>query len=161
MLSKRKPNRLVWHNYSDPGCYYITICTKDRQKFFWNESVPKELSEIGAVAKEKIELIESIYDGVVLVKYCIMPDHIHMIIFIPEYSSEEKRMYLSRIVKQLKGAITKEAGQGISLWQRSYYDEIIRDKETFDNVCRYIENNPEHYLNDDVFSDNKSADYCI
>ena len=75
--------------------------------------------------------------------YIIMPNHIHMLIFIDEYKNGTMRASsptkLDTIVRSLKTMVTRETG--ISIWQRSYYDEIIRDEKHFQYVWNYIEYN--------------------
>ena len=126
-LPKRKHNRVKHYDYSTSGAYFITICTKDREKIFWEErrgdlwspaSVP--LSEIGIITDREIQKINTIYDAVRVEKYCIMPDHIHMILFIDAATDGRTQFAptISRVVKQFKGIITKKAGR--SVWQKSF-----------------------------------------
>lgn len=88
-LPKRKPNRIPHFDYSSPGVYFITVCTANRAKMFWNgvgadiirpESVP--LSSIGEIVEQGIWNIHTHYENISVDKYCIMPDHIHLILSI-------------------------------------------------------------------------------
>jgi REP element-mobilizing transposase RayT len=80
---ERKRNRAFWHDYSKPGIYFITICTKDREHYFGKISDKKmELSEIGKIAQQCWEMIPSLYSQIELDNYVVMPNHLHGIIII-------------------------------------------------------------------------------
>jgi REP element-mobilizing transposase RayT len=88
-LPKRKPTRLRGHDYSTPGAYFITICVKDRKELLSKITVgqglaPAEnlLSQYGNIAKEQMELLEKRYSGINIDKYVIMPNHIHILIYL-------------------------------------------------------------------------------
>jgi len=125
-----------------------------------------KLSDIGHLIDISINNIPQIYEGVFVDKYIIMPDHVHMIIVFdrdtneidgrtivgaitdrPQNNSGEHCSplhlhypALSRIIKQLKGVVTKKAG--FPVWQKSFFDHIIRHEEDYYMVVGYIENNP-------------------
>ena len=168
-LPKRKNLRLKDYDYASDGAYFVTFCAKSRSYVFWenvgaNIVRPQNalpLSAIGKIVETEIQQIETVYRGVSVDKYCIMPDHIHMLIvlsnyeleFIPqagEHSSplqsaeikmrETHNPTISRIVKQFKGAITKKIGY--SVWQKSFVDRIIRSPKGYDAVWEYIHYNP-------------------
>ena len=89
VLPNRKPIRIENYDYSTPGAYFITLCTANREKIFWSDrrgelcspaNVP--LSDIGMIVHNEIKKLNSVYDAVRVDKYCIMPDHIHMILVI-------------------------------------------------------------------------------
>ena len=68
-------------------------------------------------------------------KYVIMPNHVHMLLLL-----EEEKHAVPRIMRYWKSMITREIGK--SIWQRSYYDHIIRDQREYDLIWEYIETNP-------------------
>ena len=151
-LPRRKSNRLKDYDYST-GAYFVTICTANRRKVFWSECrgelcSPENLplSEVGLIVDREISKIKFVYNNVIVDKYCIMPDHIHLILRIE--SDENGRTQfaptLSRVIKQFKGSITKQIGK--SVWQKSFYDHGIRNKKDYDEIWEYIENNPLKYL---------------
>lgn len=78
-------------------------------------------------------------------KYVIMPDHIHMLLQIHSDGNGRPMVAptIDRIVKQMKGYITKQIG--FSIWQKSYNDHIIRGKYDYREAWEYIENNPLKY----------------
>ena len=80
---KRKPNRLKEYDYSAPGAYFITICTKNKVNYFWNSvgasiARPQEipLNENGKIVDEAIKNIDKIYQNITVDKYVVMPNHI-------------------------------------------------------------------------------------
>lgn len=148
-LPNRKPNRLKKYDYSQKDAYFITICTKNRQKTLWNVGAsfgrPKEfpqLSEYGTIIKNEISRIGEIYDNYVTIdKFVIMPNHIHMIILLHGNNGRPKvAPTLSRIMQQFKGSVTKQ--MGFSLWQKLYHDHIIRNEREYQKIWRYIDTNP-------------------
>ena len=159
MDRQRKKIRLHGYNYSQNGAYFVTICVKEKCCLLWEaESLIKpeykddyiftpnfKLSEIGIIIEKEIEKFNTIYEGVCITNYCIMPDHIHLIILIDNGGlTELEKPTLSRIIKQFKGKISKNVG--FSFWQRSYYDRIIRDEKEYEVKWNYINDNPRRWL---------------
>ena len=144
------------YDYGQNGAYFITICTKDRKqilsKIVGDDAyiVPKPY---GLVVEKYIRNVPQIE------KYVIMPDHIHMLIRLDQGSmwastptakniglgAEEgtaipTKNVIASIVRSIKVLTTKEIGEPI--FQRSYYDHVIRNQQDYDSVWEYIENNP-------------------
>ena len=153
-LPKRKNIRLHNYNYSYNGAYFITICTKNKENLLWKnvgancvrplDQLP--LSKIGIVIENEIYTLNTVYENIKVDKYQIMPNHIHLIIFIYEDSNGRTQFAptISRIIKQFKGSITKQIE--FSIWQKSFYDRIIRNEKEYQEVWNYIHNNPLKYL---------------
>lgn len=151
-LPKRKKIRLEQYDYSEPGAYFITLCIANREKILWSErrgdlrSPEKvQLSDIGVILDREIRKLSCIYDAVRVEKYCIMPDHVHMILTIEAGlgGRTQDAPTVSRVVKQFKGSVTKQVGKPI--WQKSFYDHGIRNQRDYDEIWEYIENNPLKY----------------
>ncbi|MFR8010986.1 MAG: transposase [Clostridia bacterium] len=146
-LPNRKPNRLKGYDYAGNGAYFITICTKGRKCILSRIpvgnaalSVPKiELTAIGKIVEEHIRLIPGID------KYVIMPNHIHLIVI---KSKTEKS--ISEDIRALKSVVSRAVGRPI--WQKSFYDHIIRDEEDYLTKAEYIENNPSKWIEDELYS---------
>ena len=149
---KRKPIRMKGYDYSTSGAYFITVCAVNREKIFWSDrrgelcspaNVP--VSDIGTIVDNEIQKLNTVYDSVCVDKYCIMPDHIHMILTIDtdENGRTQFAPTISRVIKQFKGSITKQIGRPI--WQKSFYDHGIRNQQDYDEIWQYIENNPLKY----------------
>ena len=150
-LPKRKNIRLQNYDYSSNGLYFVTICTENKKPILSHivgddaHIVPKKiiLKPYGKIVDKYINRINLVYENIFVENYIIMPNHIHMLIFIDEYKDGTMRASsptkLGSIVKSFKTMVTKEIG--FSIWQRSYYDEIIRDEKHFQYVWNYIEYN--------------------
>ena len=159
-LPKRKNIRLDNYNYSQNGAYFLTICVKERQDLLGNivgtNCVRPQLSEHGIVVEKEIAILNSTYKDVKADKYVIMPNHIHMIVFI---TSERGRTQfvptISQIIKQFKGAITKKIG--FSLWQPRFHDHVIRDEKDYQKHWRYIDENPIRWVEDEYYGGMNNA----
>ena len=152
-LPKRKLIRIEDYDYSTPGAYFITVCTANREKIFRDgvgadiirpENVP--LSIAGKIMEQGILQISEHYENVSVDKYCVMPDHIHFILRIE--SDIDGRMVsaptVSTVVGSMKRWISKQIGRPI--WQKSFYEHVIRNRQDYDEIWKYIENNPLKYL---------------
>jgi len=157
----RRPNRLTDYDYSQNNAYFITLCVEKRVQLLgeikFNDDVVgancvrPSLSSIGQIIENEILSFNSIYEFVYIGKYVIMPNHIHMIIIIDREGRTQFAPTISTIVKQFKGSITKQIGK--SIWQKSFYDHIIRNQKDYDRVWQYIENNPFEWELDEYYSD--------
>ncbi len=150
---KRKKIRLKGFDYSSCGAYFVTICTKDRSEILSNivgyyaYIVPNTvLSEIGMVVQKYINGIVGID------KYVIMPNHIHLIIFIYGYEDGTMRasppttQSISQLIKSFKTLVTKQIGY--SIWQRSFHDHVIRNEIEYLKIWQYIDTNPQKWEED-------------
>lgn len=146
-LPKRKRIRLETYDYASSGAYFVTICIYDRVAMLWEQVGadiirPQELSKYGRIVESAILSLSDHYENVTVDKYCIMPDHVHMILFI--HSEVNGRMIstptLSTIVGQMKRWVSRRIG--FSMWQKSFYDRIIRDEEEYKQIWKYIDENP-------------------
>jgi len=107
-----------------------------------------ELSELG----ECVDSVIAFYrenDKVIIDKYVIMPNHIHLIIRIIPETGDRGRSPLQHIVRNLKSYVTKKAG--FSPWQRSFYDRIIRDEKEYLSIWQYIDENLQKWSEDDYY----------
>lgn len=166
-VPQRKSNRLKNYNYSQNGGYFITICTKDSKcilsQIVGDTSVEENsvgdgscvgatigrpqviLTDIGQIVKTKIEKIQTVYYGIKVDKYVIMPNHVHLLIMIDiENGRPMVAPTVSRIINQLKGAVTKEAN--VPIWQKGFHDHIIRNKDDYLTRWQYIDENPKKWL---------------
>ena len=149
----RRSIRLKEYNYSSEGFYFITICTEGRRCLFGTIINGKMvLNDYGKIVDNEWQNTIKIRNGdVVLHEYVIMPNHIHAIIQIHRGVShtpneisytpfQSPSKTLGAIIRGFKGAVSKQIGK--SIWQRNYYESIINDEQAFENISKYIRNNP-------------------
>ena len=150
---KRKQIRIEDYDYSAPGAYFVTICTANRENVLW-ETVgadiirPQDitLSAIGKVVEQGVLQISNHYDHIAVDKFCIMPDHVHLILVIQ--GNEDGRMISAPTVSMVVGSMKRWASKqiGRSIWQKSFYEHGIRNQQDYDEIWEYIENNPLKYM---------------
>jgi len=158
-METRKKNRLKYWDYGRNGAYFITICTEEKRKILSNITctqnsvgdgildVPKnELSKYGKIVESAIEFLNKNNEYIKVDKYVIMPNHIHLIIFVnngtsrmPSPTSKENQI-IPKFVSSLKRYVNKQIGH--SIFQRSFHDHIIRNEADYQNIWTYIDNNP-------------------
>lgn len=150
-LPVRKPTRLKDYDYSSNGLYFITICTVDRSEILSEivgddaYIVPQNrLTSFGTVAEKYIQSIPGID------QYVIMPNHIHLIIRI-DTESPPPVQSVSQRIQSFKTLVAKALGA--SIFQRSFHDHIIRNRQEYETIWRYIETNPSKW-EDDCFHKN-------
>ena len=144
----RKRNRLEYYSYSQSGAYFITICTKDKKCILGKVvvgvgdgalDVPKmNPSPLGKIVDDEIKKSGEIYESVKIDKYIVMPNHVHMILIV-ENDNESGTSRAPSFVSMLKRFTNKKTG--ISLWQRSYHDHVVRDEKDYERIWNYIDTN--------------------
>jgi REP element-mobilizing transposase RayT len=158
-LYHRKSIRLKEYDYSSPAEYSVTICTKNKEcvlSEIANEKV--KLSPIGKIAMQCWEEIPQHFPNVELDAFIAMPNHIHGIIIINplvgvhNYEPLQRHAFqhtirksLGSIIRAYKGAvktICQNGGYSEFVWQRNYYEHIIRSDKELNNIRDYIINNP-------------------
>ena len=152
-LPERKKNRLTEYDYSLPNVYFITICTDGRKNLFWKDvgaaiRRPEDilLSRCGKIAQQAIQNIEKHYDSVSVEHYVVMPDHIHLLLRIHTDSCGRRiaAPTIASVINQMKGAATRQVG--FPLWQKGYYDHVVRSQEDYCDIWNYISGNPIRWL---------------
>lgn len=157
-LPKRKPNRLKGFDYSSDGAYFITICTKNKEQILsrivYDKTVGANIvrpSAIGKIIENDILKIEKIYPCIFVDSYVIMPNHIHLILTIDTIRRPMVAPTIATVIKQFKGAVSKETGT--TVWQKGFYDHIIRDDEDYNTKAQYIDTNPLTWERDELYTE--------
>lgn len=157
-LPKRKQNRLTEYDYSTPNAYFITVCTQKRKNLFWTntlkmidrpENVP--LTKLGMCVKQAICDIPRYYPAITVNHAVIMPNHIHLLLQI-NTDADGRPMAaptISTVINQTKGVISKKAG--FPVWQKGFYDHVIRGEQDYLDVWNYIEGNPGKWAEDKLY----------
>ena len=157
----RRSIRLKEYDYSRPGAYFITICTdKGKNVFGAIADGEMQLDEYGVIAERYTEKISRRFQGAKVDKYVIMPNHIHMIIGIIVEAIHElplqpdvdtlgtrRKMLIPKIVGYYKMNVSRDINRiqhktAFPVWQRNYYEHIIRNERELNHIRRYVINNP-------------------
>jgi len=146
-LTKRKNIRLKDYDYSNEGIYFITICIKERKELLGQIKKEEniELSKEGKIVGEAIHKLKEAYSNIEIDEYVIMPNHIHLIIII----NGKNKITISRIIQQFKWGITRKLG--FSIFQKLFYEHIIRNEKEYCEIKEYIQNNIINWGKDKYF----------
>ncbi|MFA6007699.1 MAG: hypothetical protein WC784_03620 [Candidatus Shapirobacteria bacterium] len=211
MYGKRRSIRLEGYDYSQKGCYFVTIDLENKKNLLWKNENIYELNEIGKLMEKIILEIPIYYLGILIDEYIIMPNHVHLIININKGQKWDlnkinkgrkwdlnkinkgrkwdsartlnndivgadprirpnknidinirpnnqinSNLSLSEIIQRFKILSTNRYIDGVKnknwprffkrLWQRDYYERIIRDEREYWGIKQYIKNNPKKLL---------------
>lgn len=138
--------RLREFDYSLPGAYFLTVCTKSRRQIL---STIHEgctiLSAVGRICETQLLLLEERYP-IKIERHVIMPNHVHMLLSL--YRAEQSPaptisdVLCSSVTTKLVN--TEMHTPGNVVWQRSFYDHVVRNEDDFRDVWQYIDNNPKN-----------------
>jgi REP element-mobilizing transposase RayT len=135
-------------DYSLPNYFFITICTYKYGYYF--EKYP----ELKKIIKKNILNLNKYYSNIEIKEYVIMPNHIHMMLAI---TYQIKGITLGKVIATLKSKSVidwlvfinqNKINERATIWQRNYYEHIIRDEKEKIEYRGYIKNNPKNWLND-------------
>lgn len=163
---KRKDLRLDRFDYNKSGAYFLTICTDNRKPILSqitsnNDSDNNAIIHLlpcGLIAEKQIARAKEIYKELSIDSYVIMPDHIHFLLSINKQdgtcsSSDEQHAVIPRFISMFKRFCNKEIGYNI--WQRGYFDHIIKNIDDYNEHIKYISENPRKRLLEQLFQENK------
>lgn len=147
-IHHRRSVRLKNYDYSKNGAYFITICIQNRACLLGEIIDDKmQLNAAGEMIQSVWDEIPQYYTGIEIDAFQIMPNHIHGILCL-----SESTLSLSDIVHRFKTLTTKKYIDGVKgnnwqpfdgkLWQRNYYEHIIRNEKSLSEIREYIVNNP-------------------
>lgn len=164
--------RLKGYDYGSNGAYFITICTSDRHCFFGDvENDDMVLNPIGKLVQKFWNMIPEYFPFIILDEMVIMPNHVHGVLWIDKESvvgrdainrvstggitGKNNPMFhenISRVIRWYKGRCTFEINKNYPdvdfSWQSRFYDHIIRNENSLENIRVYITNNPKMWQRD-------------
>ncbi len=162
----RRSIRLKGYDYTQPGAYFVTICTHQWVAMF-GEIIDGEMkvNPMGRVVKEEWLKTTQIRSNVQLDEFIVMPNHVHGIIMIIDGRDTVRRIpaaeqfsnpvsgSLPTIVRAFKSAVTRRinilrCAPGRSIWQSNYFEHIIRDDNALNRIREYIHYNPQRWCLD-------------
>jgi len=142
---KRQRMRLAGYDYSRVGAYFVTVCAVDRKCLFGEIVLDKmHLSQIGAMVASCWLEIPRHFPNVTLDEFVIMPNHLHGILLLDVVAGHARP--LPTILGSFKSAVSRLAG--LPVWQRSYWDRVLRNEAELNQTRRYIEENPSRWSTD-------------
>ncbi|HSP05672.1 MAG TPA: transposase [Acidobacteriota bacterium] len=143
-MRRRRPIRLQGYDYSLPGYYFVTICTKDRKPCLASIVDGKSiLSPTGTIVERCWRRLQSSFPGLLIDALILMPDHLHGILSIPERTAAQRKYSLAALIQSFKSVSSRKVGCGAgTLWQRAYYDRVIRTERELNMTRLYMEMNP-------------------
>ena len=167
--------RLPDYDYSTNGYYFVTICTHQKICYFGDVVNTKmQLSQVGKIAQKHWQDIPKHFDGVEIDEYVVMPNHVHGIIVIDKPCRDvpwnvstnndvnrtmsklsPKSGSLSVIIRSYKSSVTRwcrQNGDEEFRWQSRFYEHVIRNQRSLNNIRRYIINNPAKWSEDENYS---------
>ena len=152
------PKRLAEYDYSQPGFYFVTICTLEHRLVFGtivDEQV--NLRSPGQIAQSVWVTLPRRFAHVKLDEYIFMPNHMHAIIELDDLDPAHPgpRTALWEIVRIFKAAtsyqIRRSQGNPWFAWQDGYYDMVIKTESALQRICQYIVENPMHWTRDELY----------
>ncbi len=154
----RRTLRLKEFDYPQSGAYFVTVCTKERECLF-GEIVDEKmvLNETGRLVLCTWLDLPTRFSPVELDSFVIMPNHVHGILFLvgaglalPEKGAASGAPTLADIVRAFKSLTSIQVNRILSrigqpLWQRNYFERVVRNDEELYRIREYIENNPHRW----------------
>jgi REP element-mobilizing transposase RayT len=151
----------------DAGAYFVTVCTKDKECFLGDiVDGTMRVSRAGAIIQDVWDELPKHYADTCLDSFVAMPNHIHGIIVLPDTSvvgaglalpggkgAASSAPTLGNVIRTFKSISAIRVNRlltrtGQPLWQRNYYEHIIRNEAGLDRIREYIINNPQNWMLD-------------
>ena len=164
--NNRHSIRLKEYDYSKAGTYYVTICTQNRECLFGAiVNGEMQLNDMGRVVSDEWIKSTGTRHEIELDEWVVMPNHFHGIVMFTESvgaihesplqmtQKQRRNMGLSKLIGRFKMVSSKKINEmrqtsGVKLWQRNYWEHIIRNNDELINIREYIRNNPENWKPD-------------
>ena len=180
-IHHRRSIRLPGYDYSAEGQYFITICAADKKCIFGHiRNGEMILNDWGRVVHQQIINIPTHCDRATIHEFIVMPNHLHMIIGLNDttpvrahycaptnvddagegaimrpYTAPERTRFggklstLAHVLRGFKSAVSKQIGKPV--WQRNYYEHIIRDGDDYQKIATYVVGNPRTWDSDNLY----------
>ncbi|MDE6496021.1 MAG: hypothetical protein K2L30_07275 [Duncaniella sp.] len=179
-MTDRHAFRANWHDYND-GVFFVTICCKNRYPYFGNiANGAMSLSVIGKETETAILAIPNHHNNVEVNNYVIMPNHVHLVVFVgaryiapaatknfgclkpPKHGEKpffnHHNSKLAVVIGTMKASVTRSLRARyiapLQIWQRGFHEHIIREQQSYDRIMEYIDSNVANWQNDCFYSNN-------
>ena len=158
----RRSIRLRGYDYSQSGAYYITTCTHNRRCLFGKIADGEmRLNDVGQLVQRVWDGLPEHYPHVELDAFVMMPNHVHGIVVLtgtglkptPTAATRPMRQGLPEIIRAFKTFSARRINDfrhtpGTPVWQRNYYEHIIRNEDALNRIRQYIADNPDNWAED-------------
>lgn len=172
----RRSLRLRVYDYSQAGAYFLTVCAHAKLCLFGEiEHGLMRLNQYGKIVAEEWLRSAAVREEIECGEFVVMPNHFHGIVHIVRsdfntenqgYFHTESRAYchtplrspsrnLGAMVRGFKSAVSNRINEirhavGVSVWQRNYYEHVIRDDADYNRIVEYILENPQRWMEDSL-----------
>jgi REP element-mobilizing transposase RayT len=163
----RRSIRLPGFDYAAGGVFFVTLCVHDRRLFFGEvREGTMHLGAAGGLVESAWRALPSIHKDVAIDVFQVMPNHLHGILAMRGATAapEARRESLADVVRRFKTYTTRRYIEGVHdgslspfdgrLWQRNYYERVVRDDDELERTRTYIAANPARW---DFDRENPSA----
>ena len=163
-LPRRRSIRLQNYDYSQPGAYFVTICTYKRECLFGHiEDGVIHHTIFGEIVCQEWSRSEEIRSEIRLDLFIVMPNHLHGIVVITHSNGivgahgraplHRSPRSLASFIAGFKSVVTRRINRirgtpGSPVWQRNYYERVIRSEDELQQIGAYILNNPTRWVED-------------
>jgi REP element-mobilizing transposase RayT len=172
----RRSIRLPGYDYSQPGAYFVTVCADGRRCIFGEVAQDRVvLGPVGAIVAQAWDWLPTQYPYLELDTWMLMPNHLHGILILHEDTmiamrrggsraapTQDERKPLGQLIGAFKTVSTKEVNRlrgtpGAPLWQRGFYEHIIRNENDLVRIREYTLTNPAQWSLDRENPDRAAA----
>jgi len=143
----RRTIRLRDYDYSQAGAYFVTVCTYQRECIFGGViDAEMRCNAIGQIVVDTWRSLPPRFAGLVLDEFVVMPNHLHGVLHLGD-GAASVRVVLGAVIRAFKSQSAIAANRllqrpGQPLWQRNYFERVVRDEEELQRIRDYIVNNP-------------------
>ncbi len=159
----RRSIRLKGYDYRAEGAYFVTLCVQDRRCLFG--AIARDAVQLSATGQAVVESwvwLGQQYPYVILDEWVVMPNHLHGLLFIteelPDGTMAPMRKTLGRLMGAFKTVSTKRVNalretSEARLWQRDFYDRVVRNEHELNAIRDYIASNPANWRSDSEYAE--------
>jgi len=162
-IHHRRSIRLQGYDYSQAGAYFVTMCTRNRECLFGDiMDGEMRLNAIGHIVIDEWVKTAEIRNEIELDEWVVMPNHFHGILVIDHRRGTARRApttttmerfgkpvarSMPTVIRSFKSAATKRINEmrntpGTKIWQRNYWEHVVRNASELTRLREYIQNNP-------------------
>lgn len=166
-IHHRRSIRLRGYDYTQPNFYFITVCVQQRAALFGTISNGHLLlNDAGRMIEDWYKALGNKFPQLQTDAFICMPNHIHMLLHLLDQNAEAEARLLSisEVIQWFKTMTTNAYIRGVKqsdwspfqgrLWQRNYWEHIVRDEKSLESIRDYIINNPKTWENDHLNNTN-------